>query len=68
MVFQGNEQRKQRSMRGKDMIFVNHNIFSFGYYVIFMVSELIGYRKKKAKSVCKRRGVAYEADRSRHPE
>ena len=54
-------------MRGKEMIFVNHNIFSFGYYVIFMVCELIGYRKKKAKSVCKRRGVAYEADRSRHP-
>ena len=55
-------------MRGKEMIFVNHNIFSFGYYVIFMVCELIGYRKKKAKSACKRSGVAYEADRSRHPE
>ena len=38
-------------MRGKEMIFVNYDILSFGYYVIFMVWELIGYRKKKAKSV-----------------
>lgn len=50
------------------MIFVNYDILSFGYYVICMVSELIGYRKKKKPSICNRRGVAYEADRSRHPE
>lgn len=66
--FKGNKQRKQRSMRGKEMIFVNYDILSFGYYVICMVSELIGYRKTTIKSVCGRRGVAYEADRSRHPE
>ena len=50
------------------MVFVNHNIFSFGYYVICMVSELIGYRKTTNPSVFGRRGVSYEADRSRHPE
>lgn len=66
--FKGIKQRKQRSMRGKEMIFVNHNIFSFGYYVIYMGSELIRYRKTTNPSVFGRRGVAYEADRSRHPE
>ena len=66
--FKGNNQQKQRSMRGKEMIFVNYDILSFGYYVICMVSELIGYRKKKKPSICNRCGVAYEADRSRHPE
>ena len=66
--FKGIKQQKQRSMRGKDMIFVNYDILSFGYYVICMVSELIGYRKKKKPSICNRCGVAYEADRSRHPE
>lgn len=50
------------------MVFVNRNIFSFGYYVIYMVSELIGYRKTINPSVSGRHGVAYEADRSRHPE
>lgn len=50
------------------MIFVNHDIFSFGYYVIYMVSELIGYRKRKKPSALGRRGVSYEADRSMHPE
>lgn len=50
------------------MVFVNRNIFSFGYYVIYMVSELIGYRKTINPSVRGRHGVAYEADRSRHPE
>lgn len=66
--FKGNKQRKQRSMRGKDMIFVNYDILSFGYYVICMVSEWIGYRKTINPSVSGRHGVAYEADRSRHPE
>lgn len=50
------------------MVFVNHNIFSFGYFVIFMMSELIGYRKRKKPSELGRRGVSYEADRSMHPE
>lgn len=68
MVFQGNKQQKQRSMRGKEMVFVNHDILSFGYYVICMVSEWIGYRKTINPSVFGRHGVAYEADRSRHPE
>lgn len=66
--FKGNKQRKQRSMRGKEMIFVNSDILSFGYYVICMVSELIGYRKRKKPSALGRRGVPYEADRSMHPE
>ena len=50
------------------MIFVNYDILSFGYYVICMASKLIGYRKTINPSVSGRRGVAYEADRSRHPE
>ena len=66
--FKGIKQRKQRSMRGKEMIFVNYDILSFGYYVICMASKLIGYRKTINPSVSGRRGVAYEADRSRHPE
>lgn len=50
------------------MIFVNYDILSFGYFVIFIMSELIGYRNTINPSVSGRCGVAYEADRSRHPE
>ena len=50
------------------MIFVNYDILSFGYYVICIVSEWLGYRKTINPSVSGRNGVAYEADRSRHPE
>lgn len=50
------------------MVLMIPDILSFGYFVIFMMSELIGYRKRKKPSALGRRGVSYEADRSMHPE
>ena len=51
------------------MIIINYGILPFGYIsIIDLPSKWIEYIKIKALSVCGRRGVAYEADRSRHPE
>lgn len=50
------------------MVLLIPDILSFGYYAIFIISELIGYRKRKKPSALGRRGVSYEADRSMHPE
>ena len=50
------------------MIIINCGILPFGYIsVIDLPSEWIEYKKTKSPSVCGRHGVAYEADRSRHP-
>ena len=51
------------------MIIIHCGILSFGYISIMdLPSEWIEYIKTKLPSACGRRGVAYEADRSRHPE
>lgn len=51
------------------MIIINYGILPFGYIsIIDLMSEWIEYRKTRSPSVCSRHGVAYEADRSRHPE
>ena len=51
------------------MIIINYGILPFGYIsVVDLMFEWIEYKKTKLPSVCGRRGVAYEADRSRHPE
>lgn len=51
------------------MIIINYDIIPFGCILIIdLMSEWIEYIKTKSPSVCGRHGVAYEADRSRHPE
>lgn len=51
------------------MMIINYGILSFGWLsIIELPSEWIEYKKTKLPSACGRRGVAYEADRSRHPE
>ena len=50
------------------MIIINYGILSFGWLSIIEVpSEWIEYKKSIVPSVSGRRGVVYEADRSRHP-
>lgn len=51
------------------MIIYEWDILSFRPVIMMhMPSEWIEYKKSISPSVSKRHGVAYEADRSRHPE
>lgn len=51
------------------MIIINYDILLFWWLsIIEMPSEWIEYKKTIVPSVSGRHGVAYEADRSRHPE
>ena len=50
------------------MIIINYGILPFGWIsIIDLLCEWIEYKKSIAPSVSGRRGVVYEADRSRHP-
>lgn len=51
------------------MIIYEWDILSFRpIWVMNLPSEWIEYKKTTQPSVCGRKGVFYEADRSRHPE
>ena len=51
------------------MLVINCGILPFGWIsIIDLLCEWIEYKKTIAPPVSRRHGVAYEADRSRHPE